>query len=203
MALGRGEGQLTGCLGRRVKLAFPTNITAHAEKNTARADALRFLPLFLLIALVATPLIEIAVFIKVGGWLGLWPTLALVILTAVAGTWVLRRQGFETLRRARLALDRGEVPVNEVIDGVCLLLAGVLLLTPGFVTDAGGAALLVPQVRRALQRHVVARILRRARARQGQRQAPGRGRVIEGEYEEIRSEAEEDLPPPRRGWGEG
>ena len=79
------------------------------EKQTTRR-----LPIgrILLIAFIVMPIIEIAVLIQVGGWLGLWPTLALIILTAVAGTWMLRQQGFAVLTRAQSQLERGAVPVS-------------------------------------------------------------------------------------------
>lgn len=108
------------------------------------------MPLVILSLFIAVPLIEIAVFIQVGGILGLWPTIALVLLTAVAGTALLRAQGLATLRRAQSSLERGEAPLREVFDGACLLIAGVLLLTPGFVTDAAGLILFLPPVRAGL-----------------------------------------------------
>ncbi len=79
---------------------------------------------YLLLALILVPLTEIAVFIEVGEALGLLPTLAIVVLTAVFGAALLRRQGLHTLRRAEASLARGEAPLAEVFDGVCLLLAG-------------------------------------------------------------------------------
>ncbi len=119
------------------------------EKQTTRR-----LPIgrILLIAFIVMPIIEIAVLIQVGGWLGLWPTLALIVLTAIAGTWMLRRQGFAVLRRAQTQLERGTVPLAEVFEGFCLVIAGALLLTPGFVTDVIGGALLLPPLRAWLYR---------------------------------------------------
>lgn len=104
----------------------------------------------LLLALVGVPLIEIAVFIQVGGVIGLWPTIAVVVLTAVIGAALLRQQGMATLMRAQRELAENRVPVRELFDAVCLLLGGALLLTPGFVTDLAGFSLLVPPVRRTL-----------------------------------------------------
>ncbi|MGC2854696.1 FxsA family protein [Novispirillum sp. DQ9] len=106
--------------------------------------------LVILILFIAVPLLEIAVFIQVGGVIGPWPTIALVLLTAVAGTMLLRSQGLATLRRAQASLDRGEMPLREVADGMCLLFAGVLLLVPGFVTDILGLLLFLPPVRNGL-----------------------------------------------------
>ncbi|MDA1099568.1 MAG: FxsA family protein [Proteobacteria bacterium] len=114
----------------------------------------------ILLAFIAIPLIEIAVFIEVGGFLGLWWTLAIVVGTALAGTAMLRRQGLSTLRRAQLQMAEGRMPLREVFDGLCLLVAGALLLTPGFVTDLAGALLFIAPVRlilgRLVARHIVA-----------------------------------------------
>lgn len=99
---------------------------------------------------VVVPIIEIALFIQVGGLIGVWPTIALVILTAIAGTTLLRAQGLSTMRRAQESMNQGQMPIREVFDGACLLIAGVLLLTPGFMTDALGLSLFVPAVRSAL-----------------------------------------------------
>ena len=107
--------------------------------------------LAILIALITMPVIEIAVFIEVGGRIGLWSTLGLIFATALAGAALLRHQGLSTLARARSTIDAGKPPVREILDGVCLVIAGALLLTPGFVTDAIGAVLLVPFLRWPLQ----------------------------------------------------
>ncbi|HZD24643.1 MAG TPA: FxsA family protein, partial [Alphaproteobacteria bacterium] len=125
------------------------------------------MPLLILLAFIAVPMIEIAVFIKVGGLIGLWPTLAIVILTAILGTAALRQQGLSTLRRAQEAMNRNELPVREVFDGLCLLVAGALLLTPGFVTDALGALLFVPQVRTLLRNLIGRHLLRNAEVHVG------------------------------------
>ncbi len=146
--------------------------------------------LVIFLALVATPMIEIAVFVKVGGWLGLWPTLALVVATAIAGGAVLHHQGLSTLESARRTLERGEMPLREIVDGVGLLVAGALLLTPGFVTDIAGAILLVPPLRRMLALRIAARLAARAEVRAyGFRAA--RDDVIDGEFTVV-----EDEPPP-------
>lgn len=101
----------------------------------------------LFILFVAVPVAEIALFIQAGELIGLWPTIGLVFLTAAVGTTLMRMQGLATLRRAQDQLNRGEAPVREVFDGACLLVGGVLLLTPGFLTDTLGLLLLLPPVR--------------------------------------------------------
>ena len=108
--------------------------------------------LFLLLAMIVVPIVEIAVFIELGGYLGLWPTIGTVILTAMVGSALLRLQGLSTLRRVMQSVERGRLPLAEVFDGLCLLVAGALLLTPGFVTDAVGLLLFVPAFRAALGR---------------------------------------------------
>ena len=103
------------------------------------------MPVFLL--LVAVPIIEIALFIQVGGWLGLWPTIGIVILTAAIGTMLLRAQGLATLGELQRRLSTGEDPSATLAHGAMILVAGVLLLTPGFFTDGVGLLLLTPPVR--------------------------------------------------------
>ena len=92
---------------------------------------------------IGVPILEISVFISVGEEIGLNWTLAIVILTAVTGTWMMKRQGLKTLFRLQSQLNQGQLPLREVFDGFCLLLAGAFLLTPGFVTDGVGFLLLM------------------------------------------------------------
>lgn len=101
----------------------------------------------LLIALIAVPLIEIALFIQVGGMIGLGTTLLIVLGTAIIGALLLREQGVNTASRAQAALRRGHMPVRELFDGMCLFAAGAFLLTPGFLTDIIGLSLCAPLLR--------------------------------------------------------
>lgn len=156
----------------------------------------------ILLALILVPLIEIGVFIEVGGAIGLWPTLALIVVTALLGTWQLQAQGLATLNRAREQMDRGAMPARELFDGACLLIAGALLLVPGFVTDVLGGLLFVPPVRDALRRWIGGRLAASAETRifvDGQevhRRGPD-GEVIDGEYRDItdREDSGDDEPP--------
>ena len=152
------------------------------------------MPVILLFVFIAVPILEIAVFIQAGDQLGLWPTLAIVILTAFLGTALLRYQGLRTLGRVQKSLQRGDVPVGEVFTGLCLLVAGALLLTPGFLTDAAGFALFVPNIRSFLSRGVL-----RALSKRGTVWANGSGgfnasepqasqpkeTVIDGDFTEV------------------
>jgi len=154
----------------------------------------------LFIILVGVPIIEITLFIKVGALIGLWPTIGVVILTALAGTMLLRLQGLATLRKARASLEQNRFPLDAVFDGLCLAVAGALLLTPGFFTDGVGLLLFLPRLRNFL-RHRIARILAerghvevRTAGPQG---APGP--VIDGEFEDITPEdtTPDDIRPPK------
>lgn len=106
------------------------------------------MPLFLLLLIV--PVLEIALFIEVGDWIGLWPTIAIVIGTAVLGTMALRSQGAGAMRDLQGSMAGGGDPGKALASGAMILVAGVLLLTPGFFTDAVGFALLTPPVRAAI-----------------------------------------------------
>lgn len=128
----------------------------------------------ILIAMIVVPIVEIGLFIEVGGWLGVLPTLAIVLLTAVAGTWLLRAQGLSTLARVQQSLDAGRLPVAEVFDGLCLLVAGALLLTPGFFTDAVGFLFFVAPVRRALMARAADYLVRTGRVQAHGAAGPGR-----------------------------
>jgi UPF0716 protein FxsA len=103
--------------------------------------------MWLLILFIAIPVLEIALFIQVGGWLGLFPTLAIVILTAVLGTYLVRTQGLATLSNLQNRFSHLQDPTEPLAHGAMILFAGALLLTPGFFTDAVGFLLLTPAFR--------------------------------------------------------
>ncbi len=103
--------------------------------------------LILIVALVVVPLVELFVIIRVGEWIGFQYTIPLLIALSIGGAILVKREGLGAWRRAQAQLRAGEVPAAELVDGVLILSAGVLLLTPGFVTDAIGFLLLIPVVR--------------------------------------------------------
>ncbi|MGD8235179.1 MAG: FxsA family protein [Chromatiales bacterium] len=110
------------------------------------------MPFFLifLIIFVFIPLTELYVIIEVGDRIGAFATIWLVVLTAVIGGWLVRKQGMGILFRIRQQMDRGEAPAIEMLEGALLALMGILLLLPGFITDALGFLLLIPPLRRFL-----------------------------------------------------
>ncbi|MGE0745745.1 MAG: FxsA family protein [Rhodospirillales bacterium] len=143
----------------------------------------------LIVALVLlVPLVEIAGFIVVGDAIGLWPTLALVVLAALAGALLLRLQGIATIRRVQAALARRQAPVVEIFDAFCLMIAAVLLIIPGFVSDAIALLLLLSPVRSLLRRRM--KVYAPPPPPGG---PPGGGPVIDGDYHEI--DRSDRLPP--------
>ncbi|MEO0862141.1 MAG: FxsA family protein [Pseudomonadota bacterium] len=114
--------------------------------------------MWLLAIFILVPIVEIALFIQVGGWLGLWPTLLIVVLTAMLGTYLVRQQGVAELARLQRSLNELKDPTGPLAHGAMILASGLLLLTPGFFTDGVGFALLVPGVRDVVIRQVKARV---------------------------------------------
>lgn len=106
----------------------------------------------------AIPVIEIALFIQVGGLIGLWPTLALVVLTAVIGSYLMRRQGARALLDVQRSFNELRDPTAPMAHGAMILLAGALLLTPGFFTDTIGFLLLVPGIRNWALKKLASRV---------------------------------------------
>ena len=104
----------------------------------------------LFVLFIIIPIIEISVLIQVGAVFGLWPTIAIVIFTAWLGAKYVRQQGLATLSSVQTKMAQGQMPSDEIVTGLMLLVAGVLLVTPGFVTDFFGLSLLVPAVRHAI-----------------------------------------------------
>ena len=141
-------------------------------------------PVFIfLFILVGAPLVELYLLIEVGSRIGALPTILLSVFTALVGAWLVRLQGISVLFRVQQVLARGEAPAIEMLEGALLMLAGLMLLFPGFITDTLGFLLLVP----ALRRGMAVAFLRHAGVMQpldGGSVAPGttgRTRVIEGE----------------------
>ncbi len=152
------------------------------------------MPLFLLFLIV--PLIEIALFIQVGGLIGLWYTLLIVILTAILGAYLVRSQGLAVLSQLRGSFEELRDPTEPLAHGAMVLFSGALLLTPGFFTDTVGFALMVPGVRAAVFRYVRSRI--NVQTVQFGSRSTGRKdeTIIDAEYEDL------DDPSPKKpsGW---
>lgn len=113
------------------------------------------MPLLLGFLFLVLPLMELAVLIEVGQKIGVVPTIALLIIVSIAGAFLAKREGVAVWRRFQSALQRGEAPSTEVFDGALVLFGAALLLTPGFITDILGFALLLPPSRAAVRRSMV------------------------------------------------
>lgn len=110
------------------------------------------MPLYYLIALfIGLPAVELALLFQLHGIIGLGPTIALVLLTGVIGASLVRRQGIAILFNIQREMAAGNLPAPQMIDGIMVLLAGALLVTPGLITDTVGFALLIPQVRQRIR----------------------------------------------------
>jgi UPF0716 protein FxsA len=115
------------------------------------------MPLLLVILFIVVPIAELALLIQVGQVIGVWWTIALLVADALLGSWLLRTQGRLAWQRFNAALAEARVPHREVVDGVLVIFGGVLLLTPGFITDIMGLLFLFPPTRVLLRRLLVRR----------------------------------------------
>ena len=168
------------------------------------------MPVTLLLVFIGVPIAEIAVFIEAGGRFGLWPTIGMVVLTAVLGTALLRHQGLQTVVRVQNSLERGEVPVGELFAGICLLAAGLLLLTPGFLTDSVGFALFVPGIRNILAGGILQALSRRGAFQMDGGFSTGPTRndnrsttTIDGDFTEVEEKSDQPSSIPvtnRKDW---
>ena len=154
--------------------------------------------MWFLLALQAWPLGEIGLFIELGGILGLWPTLGLIVLTAALGVNLLRAQGLRAQQELRAALTGLGAPVQPLAEGALMALAGGLLILPGFLTDTIGLALLIAPLRRLLLRRFGAAGQVQGLAVPTQRHRATGVQVIDGEFMEI----DPENAPPRgeSGW---
>jgi UPF0716 protein FxsA len=113
---------------------------------------------WLFVAFLAIPVVEIALFYYVGSSIGIGPTIAIVLVTAFVGSWLVSRQGRQTWVRIQTEIGAGNAPTVHLVHGAMILVSGALLLTPGFLTDVVGLALLIPAVREALRAWFVRRL---------------------------------------------
>lgn len=148
--------------------------------------AIQALFLFFLII----PFIEIFLLLQVGGLIGIFPTVLLVVMTAVWGAALLRQQGFATWQRFQANLAQGTLPAYEMIEGPILLVGGALLLTPGFFTDLLGFACLVPALRRKIADYIIQNHLLGGASATAFGDIRRGGNVIDGEYEKENDQSQ-------------
>lgn len=135
----------------------------------------------LFVLFLVVPLVELFVLIEVGQVIGAGWTILLVLVTAILGAFMVKLQGLHTLHKAQASIQQGQPPAMEMLEGAAILISGVMLLIPGFVTDALGFMLLIPPLRRALLMPVIAKSNMVFHSRFGQRQRPSSEDIIEGE----------------------
>ena len=161
----------------------------------------------LLIAFLLVPLVEIGLFIQIGGFIGLWPTLAIVVVTAIVGAKLVQHQGSGVLARLQSSFQDLRDPSEPLAEGAMILFSGALLLTPGFFTDAVGFALLVPGVRRAIIARVRSRMAFVDMNARQTGEAPfeqgthssAKSTIVEGDYDVVDPE-DEPKSPGNSGW---
>lgn len=154
--------------------------------------------MWLFILFILIPVIEIALFIQVGGLIGLWPTLAIVLLTAAAGSYLMRQQGMQAWLEMQRSMAQFRDPSRPMAHGAMILFAGALLLTPGFFTDICGLLLLIPALRDRLMTWAGKRIVTTSGFHGtgfGRPQRPDD--IIDGEYEVYEPRHDASTLPPR------
>ena len=169
------------------------------QVHLAPEHVMKGLTMWLLLAFIAVPMIEIALFIQVGGLIGVWWTLLIVLATAIAGSYLVRSQGSRELANLKRAFNELDDPTEPLANGAMILFAGALLLTPGFFTDVVGLSLLVPAVRRSAFHWAKARVkVQQFTMGDGQQHQQARrpdDTVIDGDFEDVTQHKPTHRPP--------
>lgn len=161
---------------------------------------------------IAIPIIEIAVLLHVGSLIGGLNTLLLIVTTAVVGAFLVKQQGIQNWLTMQRKLARGQPPALEMVSGILIFLAGIMLITPGFVTDIIGVAFLLPASRKVIGAYLLNHLFLRGQARftqfqfrqrgnfdgQGEPHRPSGGTVIDGEYSHQTKNSERLEPADRQ-----
>ena len=146
-----------------------------------------------LVIFIVIPFVELAVFASVSEHIGIWTTLLLAFVTAIIGGLLVKFQGLQTFHALQKALNQGQMPLSEIFDGFCLVAAGALLITPGFVTDTLGFALLIPAFRGFLKHCIRTHTSWSVSSHHAQWSGTDDD-VIEGEYETVSENARDEKP---------
>jgi len=146
--------------------------------------------LYLLIIFIILPIIEISIFIQVGGFLGTFNTILIIFLTAAVGVYFVRQQGFRTFQKIGVELQNQQIPVQGMFDGLVILIAGILLVTPGFLTDIIGFLGLVPQTRVFLLT-LVKNLFFQGYSNANKQYRKDMNKTIDGDFIEIEEDHEE------------
>lgn len=140
---------------------------------------------------IGIPLIEVMLFITIGKYIGLWNTILIIIFTGILGAILVKSQGISTLKNGLEEIKSNKIPINSMIQGIGIIIAGAFLLTPGFLTDTLGAILLIPYLRSKIAGFVIEYLKKRSTFKTTFKQDMGESvdeKIYEGKYEEIKSE---------------
>ena len=157
------------------------------------------MPLLLIILFIVVPIAELAVIIQVGQAIGVWWTIALLIVDSVLGGLLMRSQGRAAWRRFNEAVGGGRIPAREVADGVLVIFGGALLLTPGFLSDILGALFLLPPTRALIRRVFLRQAMSRITVSMAGAAMPSRGRGRADDVEGTAVDVDARPRPPRPG----
>jgi|APCry1669188970_1035186.scaffolds.fasta_scaffold02595_5 UPF0716 protein FxsA len=155
--------------------------TRSLSDNKYQSVSMKAIQILFLIVLII-PFAEIYLLLQVGSFLGAFPTIILVVFTAVLGSWLLKQQGFATFRRFQENLAQGQIPAYEIIEGPIILLGGVLLLTPGFITDVLGLACLITPLRKKIAQYIIENRIIQQSSSAFQATKKADTNVLEGEF---------------------
>ncbi len=145
---------------------------------------------YLLIIFIILPIIEISIFIQVGGFVGTFNTILIIFLTAAVGVYFVRQQGFRTFQKITVELQNQQIPVQGMFDGLVILIAGILLVTPGFLTDIIGFLGLIPQTRVFLL-GIIKNLFLQRYSNAHKQYKKGMDETIDGDFIEIEEDNEE------------
>lgn len=145
-----------------------------------------------IIIFIFVPLIELMVFASVSEHIGIFTTLSLALFTAILGGAIVKHQGMQTILAIRSSIQSGQMPLSELFDGFCLVAAGALLITPGFVTDTIGFLLLVPIVRNLLRNFIKNHTNWSVNTAEFHSSTIRDPNIIEGEFENLNNNNDKD-----------
>ena len=145
---------------------------------------------YLLIIFIILPIIEISIFIQVGGFVGTFNTILIIFLTAAVGVYFVRQQGFRTFQKIAVELQNQQIPVQGMFDGLVILISGILLVTPGFLTDIIGFLGLIPQTRVFLL-GIIKNLFLQRYSNAHKQYKKGMDETIDGDFIEIEEDNEE------------
>ena len=141
---------------------------------------------------IGIPLIEVMLFITIGKYIGLWNTILIIIITGIIGAILVKSQGVATLKKGLEEIQSNKIPIQSMVQGIAIIIAGAFLLTPGFLTDTLGAILLIPPFRSKIAGFVIEYLKKRSTFRTTFEQYPKNTsetedeKIYEGKYEEIK-----------------